>query len=414
MARTAALTDPAIGRRIENFRRLRGWSVRKAAGLAGVDHRTWGRYEAGAISADNRVTLGKIAAALGRSRADLLGLPPEPATRAQAAGHADVHATTVAFIDADLRLPAPAPGPPLAQLHAELDVVRDLRQHCRYDAAAARLPALAHGLHAAADRAAPDWREATRGLVIAADAASFVVRYAGQTAAACMIAERGRQAAEVLEDPVMLGLAGWSQAHAATGCGLYSRALAIARQAAGEVEPYLDRPEAPEMYGQLLMIQGFALHALGDTSQALAAVAAAQEIAERTGDSDVLKLMFGPTNIRFWLISMHADGDDPGQAVELAGDTRPQAVASVSRQFAFYSDTARAITHAYPGGERDAQALRMLLAAERLAPQRMRSPLVLETVRGLIERGQRARGLVQLRALADRLGDLAVGVGGVG
>lgn len=37
----------------------------------------------------------------------------------------------------------------------------------------------------------------------------------------------------------------------------------------------------------------------------------ASPLAERTGDSHRLGLMFGPTNIRLWQISMEVDGGEP-------------------------------------------------------------------------------------------------------
>ncbi|HET9875290.1 MAG TPA: hypothetical protein VFQ37_05925, partial [Mycobacterium sp.] len=62
----------------------------------------------------------------------------------------------------------------------------------------------------------------------------------------------------------------------------------------------------------------------------------------------------------------------------------------------FHSDVARALTRL----GRDTQAMRHLLAAERISPVQMRShPLVRETVRGMLDRA--ASG--QLRGLAERM-----------
>jgi transcriptional regulator with XRE-family HTH domain len=46
--------DPTIGERIQARRLLRGWSIRHAAGRAGVSHATWSRIERGRQAADNR------------------------------------------------------------------------------------------------------------------------------------------------------------------------------------------------------------------------------------------------------------------------------------------------------------------------------------------------------------------------
>jgi hypothetical protein len=46
----------------------------------------------------------------------------------------------------------------------------------------------------------------------------------------------------------------------------------------------------------------------------------------------------------------------------------------------------------------------MLLTAERMAPQRLRIPLVIETARSLLERARRGAGWTELRGLCERLG----------
>lgn len=388
----------AIGQRIRERRKLLGWSIRYTADRAGVAHSTLSRIERGELTADNRFTLAAIAQALRCPVDTLTGAPADPLSRDEAETGGAVYETMRAVIEADLDYGPTTSAQPMQALDRELDLVRDLRARCGYTAAARRLPDLLRGLHATAY--GPDRPAALRSLVIAEDMTSFVVRYAGHPASACLVADRARQAAEALEHPIMLGLSAWSQAHAATGCGLFERALMIAEHATRDLAPHADEPEAPEMLGQLLMTQAFARYALGRVDDALAPLTEAQRIAERTGDSDALRLMFGPTNINFWRISMAADGGDPGRAVAIARQTNPQGVPTVSRQVAFYLDTGRALARV----GQDHDALRMLLTAERLAPQRMRAPLVVETARGLLERARRGGGWTELRGLCERLG----------
>ncbi|MEV1285944.1 helix-turn-helix transcriptional regulator [Micromonospora sp. NPDC049679] len=391
--------DTAIGQRIRDRRELLQWSVRHAADRAGVAPSTWSRIEHGHISADNRFTLASIAEALRCPVTDLTGLPQCPIDREKAETGGAVYETVRATIEADLDYPPIAPPAPYAALSRELDLVCDLRARCQYTAAAHRLPALIRGLHSAAYGA--DRERALRGLILAAYTASFVIRYTGHPGSACLIADRTRQAAEMLEHPVMSGLAAFSRAHAAAGMALYPRTLQIAERAVCELRRHAREPEAPELLGQLLMTQAYALYGIGRTDDALEPVAEARAIAERTGESPALRLMFGPTNINFWRISMEADGEDPSRAVDIARRTRPHLVESTSRQVAFYLDTGRALVRL----GQDAEALRMLLTAERLAPQRMRAPLVTETVRGLLERARRGgTGWTELRGLCERIG----------
>jgi hypothetical protein len=243
-------------------------------------------------------------------------------------------------------------------------------------------------------------REALRLLVRTADACSFVMRYLGYPGEAWLASNRSRDAAVVLEDPVMLGLSAWSLGHSATGCGAYGRALRIAQTAAADLDPRTNITDAPEMLGQLQMLAAFCHLALGDRDQAEEWARESAAIAQRTGDTSTLGLNFGPTNANMWWISMEVDGGDPGKAVEIASRTNPSPV-TVSRQTAFYADTGRALARI----GRDAEAIRMLLNAERLAPQRVHSsPLVRETTRLLLDRAQRRAGGPELRGLCERMG----------
>lgn len=397
---TASDANEPIGGRIRALRQMRGWSVRHAADLAGISHSQWSRIERGERSADNRFKLAAIAQALKVPLSDLtgqIGMVGIDRSEVKTA----IYQTMQAVIETDLEdQPTGAPGP-IQPLLQQLDLVMDLRLKCEYTGAARLLHELLRGLHAATS--GRDRQEALSALVMAEDTASFVIRYLGDPASAVFVAERGRQAATVLQDPVMLGLAAWSQAHAASGCGLYQRAQRIAERASADLERNLALPNAQEMLGQLYMVAGFARYAQGDTAGADAAIAEAERLAVITGQSPALGLNFGPTGIAAWQISMEADGLDPGRAVQRARDTDPAGLAtvSVSRQAAFYVDTARALSNI----GKDNDALRMLLTAERIAPQRVRlSPIVTETVRVLLDKARRGPGWTELRGLCERVG----------
>ncbi len=399
--RSAQLGSEPIGERLRFLRLQRNWSVRRAAALAGISHTQWSRIERGERSADNRFMLAAIANALNVPLAELTGSAAIGTDRGQAEVRMALHRAMRAVIESDLDDPPPVEPGPLTPLTRQLDLLIDLRLRCDYSGAAGLIPPLLHGLHAAAF--GPERRAALRALVLAQDTASFVVRYLGDPASAVLVADRGRQAASALEDPVMIGLAAWSQSHAAAGCGLYPRSLRLAERAARELEPHVALPDAQEMLGQLYMLVGFGRFAIGDSANAQAAITTAEELAGRTGQSAALGLNFGPTAIDLWRISMHTDGGDPGDAVEVARGVDPTGLAALSRsrQVAFYIDTARALSNI----GRDTEALRMLLLAERTAPQRVRlSPLVAETARGLLEKARRGSGTRELRALCERVG----------
>lgn len=392
------MPESPIGERIRIRRKLLKMTIRHAADRAGVSHATWSRIENGKQGTDNRFTLAKIAEALRCSVAELTGQAVTPVE----VDHAETGAyeTMRAIIEADLSYgPLGVDAPPVPHLDRELDLVLSLRRKCDYAGATGRLPGLVRGLHAAAFGA--DRPEALRLMVRAQDVASFVVRFLGHPAAGAMAADRAQQAAEALGDSVMLGLAAYCRAHAAIGCGLYERALRLADTAAEVLERHADAPDALPVRGQLLMTGALAATALGDSAGAGARAEEAQQIAAHTGETDALWLSFGPTNLAFWQIGIEADGGDPGRAVEIARVTNPRIIESASKQAAYYMDTGRALAAL----GRDPEAIRMLVTAERLAPQRVRhNPLAVETARILLERVQRNAVGTELLGLVERVG----------
>lgn len=391
--------DTSIGERIKVRRQLHGWSVRFAADRAGISHSTWSRIERGLMAVDNRYLVADIAAALECSVADLTGVPMPPVDRETEAAQGRVHSLRLALVEADLAETAEATARPLVELEREAALLRDLRNRCDYAGVTARLPVLLGELHAAAS--GPDRAGALRLMVHATYAASTTFRGLGYPAEAWLAAERCREAAEALDDPVMLAMGTFTRCHATTGCGSYKRGLTLATRAVDSLSGHLDQPGALEMLGMLQLTAAHVNQGLKRLEDSAAWLTEAEDVARRTGDTSTLDLQFGPTNVAFWRIFIETDGGEPGRAVEIARRITPAAVGTVSRQVSFYVDTARALASL----RQDREAIRFLLTAERMAPQRVRSaPLTQETARSLLERSKRAAGGTELRGLCERLG----------
>lgn len=391
--------DVTIGQRIRDRRTVRGWSVRLAADRAGIAHTTWSRIERGLRGADNRFVLADIAEALECSVVDLTGLPGTPTDRESAEAQAAVERVRLALVEADLTEDPTTEPRPIVELARETDLVGDLRRRCDYAGAGQLLPRLIAELHAATR--GPDRGEALGLLVRTAWTAAGVVRYVGSPAESWIAAERCRQAARELDDPVLLALAEYERAHVATSCGSYRRGYDLAVRAADALSQHVSLRGAAEMLGMLHLTVAFAAVGAHRAGEAPDRLAEAGRLAEATGDTDELGLFFGPTNVNFWRVAAEVDGGDPGVAVRIADQTVPSRVASPSRQVAFYTDTARALARI----RQDERALRMLLAAERISPVRVRSaPLPQETARTLLERSRRAAGQSELAALCERMG----------
>ncbi|WP_436534085.1 helix-turn-helix domain-containing protein [Actinoplanes sp. HUAS TT8] len=384
--------DPTIGERIRDRRLRRGWSIRFAASRAGVSHATWSRIERGLQAADNRFTLADLAGALDCTPGELAGTAVPAGNRDAVAAHAAVHAIRQALVELDLSDLSASAAPVTADLTRRLTLVDSLRQSCDYAGAGRLLPELLRGLYAARE---------LRMLCDATFIASSVLRNLGHPAESWLGAERCRDAADAAEDPILQGYAAYARASAASACGSYDRAYALASQAIDALDRHRSRPGGPEMIGSLQLICADASRGRKrpDDSRAWSAEAAA--LAARTGETTTLGLFFGPANVNIWRIGIEADGDEPALAAAIARETDPAILPYGFRQVFFYADTARALARLR---NRDREAIRFLLTAERVAPQHVHtSSLVQETARALLDRSRRMAGGTELRAFCERL-----------
>lgn len=400
--------DPSIGERIRARRQLRGWSLRFAADRAGVSHSTLSRIERGLMSADNRFVLADIAAGLECSVAELTGQPITAADTIVAAAQAKMPAVRAALVETDLSYEPTCPPRPLPELEAELALNQDLRfMKSDFAGLGDRLPRLLRELHAtAAGSAGSDRESALRLLIEATFLARDYTAGVGYPGDAWIAADRCRQVAESTEDPVMLAFAEWTRALVCTGTGMYAPALTMATRAVNELQQSLSNDRTPEMLSMLGILQltaGFAARGVHHADDAASWVAEAVKTASHTGETTDYCLFFGPTNAQIWQVSMEVDGGDPGKAVELARSVNPMVLNARNRQATYYEDTGRALAR-LNRPEADANAVRMLLTAERLAPQSMRlSTTTRETARGLLERARQQVGGSELRGLCERL-----------
>ncbi|AGL15121.1 helix-turn-helix domain-containing protein [Actinoplanes sp. N902-109] len=391
--------DPAVGERIRARRMLRGWSIRHAASRAGVSHATWSRIERGRQATGNRFLLADIAAALECTSADLAGTDVPAPDRAAGAAQAGVAGVRSALIDIDLTDPPAGPAPLLAELAHTVALADARHQACDYAGVARLLPDLLRGLHT--ETAGPDHRVALRLLCDATHVASSVLRDLGHPADAWLAAERCRDAAAAAGDPVLRGYAAYALARSAIACGSDQRGQTIAERAIDELGRAGNRPGAPEVLGSLHLVAALAgrgRQRLDDSREWLAEAAG---LARRTGQSPVMGLFFGPVNVDIWRMGIEVDDGDPGVVLQLARRTDPAAIPAGVRQVFYYADAARALTRT---GGRDREAIRLLLTAERIAPQHVRtSAQIAPAVRTLLDRSHRRTGGSELRGLAERM-----------
>ncbi|PZS28850.1 MAG: transcriptional regulator [Pseudonocardiales bacterium] len=391
--------DLSIGERIRARRQLRGWSLRQAADRAGIHYATLSRIERGLASADNRFVLADIAAGLDCSVAELTGAPSTSTDANVIAARASVAAIRRSLVEADFAMPSTCTPRPTRQLEREVELVRALQTDLNYAGAGQYVPRLVRELHAAA--AGPDRTTALRLAVFTGDVIVAMAKTTGYPADAWLAAEWAWQAAEALADPVLLGFAAWSRTHAATGCGGYERAHALATRAADELQGHLSAPDALPMLGLLLLTSAHTAYATKRKSQGADTYAEADRVAVRTGETTTFDQFFGPTNVAFWRVGSEVDGGNPDRAVQIVHATNPEVLAVPIRRVMFHLDASRALMHV----RRDQEAIRHLLTAERAGPQVIRpSPIAAETARNLLDRARRRAGGTELRGLCERLG----------
>jgi transcriptional regulator with XRE-family HTH domain len=398
---TMNVSHDRIGERIHARRVDLDKTLREVADLAGISHTHLGRIERGLAAGTNRFHIAAIAAALKCPVDFLTGtvVPGGPdRTEIAAATYDSVRALIAADLEFD---PAPTCGlAPIEVLADRVTAAIDMRQRCNYAELARRLPALTRDLYDATT--GPDRMQALAMLARIAEAASFAVRYLGDPRSATIASDRARQAAVALGDPVMLAFSDWARAHSALGCGLHDRSVLITSKALRELDGAGGNPAGRlEMLGMLYLTLAFSLVGAGRFADAQAPLDEAGQLAEQTGETDTLALMFGPTNVKLWKLAIFTDGGDPVDALPLLSTTDPMVIPSASRQVCFYTDAARLLARAgYPD-----RAVTFFETAERIAPQRMHGdPIVVESVRGLVDTVHRKAVSTRLRGLASRAG----------
>lgn len=394
MPRRAVPADPSIGERIRACRQLRGWSIRHAASRAGISHTSWSRIERGEQRTD-RYMIVDLAAALECSVVDLTGQTYTPADRLLDAARIDAERVWRIMMATPLTGASIRSGVAIGEIAQESMLVRDLYGRCDYAGALRRLVDLIPALHGATDR-----RAALRMMVPVYGVVMGSLLNVGYPAHGWLAAERCAEAAQQLEDPVALGVAAANRARVSAYSGAYGPARVICDAASLALE-ISGASTALDVLGFLHLARAHHLAGLRNQAEAEVHLAEAAAIAARTGETESWDLAWGPRNVALWRLAYQLDTGRAGNAIETAASISVTGLPAV-RQVYFWLDQARA--HLTVGRERE--AVRMLLAAERIGPQHARSSTAArETARGLLRRGSSS---IELRGLCERMG-LATG-----
>ncbi|MGH3773301.1 MAG: helix-turn-helix domain-containing protein [Pseudonocardiaceae bacterium] len=399
----------SIGARARRIRLRRGWSLDVVGGLAGITGGYLSLLERGLRGFNRRGLIEDLAEALGCSVADLTGQPYLAPDRVTLEGRAALPGISLALNDfGPDDVPDVTPRP-LDELVAWADGANEHRDQGRYSQAGRDLGPLLTELQAHALTAGPvDRPRAFTALVKVCVVAGIVAnKISSDINLSISAARRGYDMAARCGDPALIGLTQWSWAGKLTlltARGRASRVLTAGIDELGRSARLRGEDTLPAQMLGFLHLAASQCAARGKRhDDAQAHLAEAATIAARIGERNGLRMHFGPTNVAVWRLGIGIELGEGGRAYEDATRTPVDVAAlnSQERSSALHFDLARALVQ--DGPDRDAEAIRHLDTADRLAPTRIRNdPIARDLVLAL---GRRApRRVWELDSLHNRLG----------
>jgi transcriptional regulator with XRE-family HTH domain len=397
----------AAGQRIARARRRRGLSQAVLAGLAGRSESWLSQVERGRRGVDSHSVLVRLAEVL---RVDI-----EELTGPGNQGHHGRHAYPAGSLIEQAMMGYGAAGPvdggdepgqdvSLDFLRAQARSAYQAYQATRYDAAGRILPGLIRAVETAARTAGSDSPAACAVRARVYDTTAALLSRVGQPFLAWAAADRAMFAAGQSGDPLLAAASAWRMSYMITGRKHPQEALDLAMAAAATLERGMrvPSPERLSIYGALHLAAATAAAASFDRATAESLLATARGIADRTGEANHMGTAFGPVNVAIHSIATSLKLGDPRTATQTgeALDLAAMPAGLVGRRTQVNLDLARA----YAMTRKDAAAVNLLLAAERLSPQLVRyDPATHDVLTELLHREHRP-STPELRPLARRAG----------
>ena len=266
------------------------------------------------------------------------------------------------------------------------------------------LPGLIRGVETAAHSVGAASPEACGVRVLVYDTTAALLSRVGEPFLAWAAADRARSAAGYAGDPLLAAVCAWRLSYMITGRKHPQEALGLAMTAAAALERAMraPSPEQLSVYGALHLAAATAAAACYDRATTETVLAKARGIADRTGEANHMGTGFGPVNVAIHAISASLRLGDPRTATETgeALDTAAMPVGLIGRRTQVNLDLARA----YAMCRKDAAAVNLLLAAERLSPQLVRYDQTTRDVLTELLRREHRPSTPELRPLAHRAG----------
>jgi transcriptional regulator with XRE-family HTH domain len=397
-----------IGQRLRMIRKRRGLGLKVAADLAGISKPYLSMLERGERGFNRRGLLEDLAAAIGCSVADLTGQPYHLPGR-------DTEETFKSVPDLQLALndygpdDVPDVSPrPLEQLTLRADNANEHCTQARYSLASKEIGTLVTELQAHALTAPEAERDqAVTSAVVACFVAGIVAGNVANVDLSAAAAERGYDLATRYGAPALIGFAGWYWSLTLTRLAARRRASSLLTVGIDELAPAISLTSSDtlpaEMAGLMHLARAHTAAREERADEAETHLAEAEYLAARIGERNGMLQHFGPTNVALWRLGIGIELSDSGRAYEetMRTELDLSALGSAEREASLRLNLARA--RVYSRRDRDAEAIRHLDAADRLAPQRIRmDPLARDLVTVLRRRARRP--VWELESLCNRFG----------
>ena len=379
------------------------------AGLSGYTKGYLSLLETGQRGFHRRGLIENLARVLGCSVTDLTGQPYFPVDRDTADALAAVPGIQLALHNyGPDDVPDVRPRP-MDELVAWADAANDHRDQSRLSLAGRDVGTLITELQVYALTAgSADRDRALMALIIACAVAGPVVRVsAGNPDLSATAGSHALDLAQRHGNPGLIGFARWFLASDLSCLGAQDRARAVVSTGIDELTPVVrlsggDTLPA-EMLGMLNNRLAWIAAREGRGDEAHAHLDEAGTVAARIGECNSMRRHFGPTNVRLNRLGIGVELGEGGRAY--AEITRTpldvEALGSHTSSSEMHLDLARALVQ--DGPDRDAEAIRHLDTADRMAPQRIRmNPIARELVTDLSQRARRR--VWELDSLCNRFG----------
>lgn len=398
----------SIGERVRKIRRRRGQSLEVVAGLAGITKTYLSMLELGQRGFNRRGLIEDLADALGCSVADLTGQPYPAQDRATKGAAATLPSIRWALNDFGATDVPDVTPRPLETLARSADEANEHCSQAHYSLARHDVGGLLAESQASALTVSTARRDqAFTAAVTTCFVAGVVSSRAGNVDLAATAARRGYDLAQRHDNPALVGFARWYWALELTSVAARNRAGAVLFEGIDALTPAVQfsasNTLAAEIVGMMHLQQARLAARQQQADDAHAHLDEAAHLADRVGERNGMRQHFGPTNVAAWRVSIGVELAEGAKAHEdvMATPIDIAALGSRERSSSLHFDFARVL--AQEDGPRDADVIRYLDTADRIAPQRMRNDPIARDLVVILDR-RATRRVWELDSLCNRFG----------